>query len=79
MNFKKSIKKLEDKRKELDDKNVQDFQHQKGKLSARERINLLLDPETFVEIDPFVESRFSTFEMDRKKLQAMVSLLVLEK
>ncbi|MDD3735480.1 MAG: acyl-CoA carboxylase subunit beta [Candidatus Pacebacteria bacterium] len=68
MNFKKSIKKLEDKRKELDDKNVQDFQHQKGKLSARERINLLLDPETFVEIDPFVESRFSTFEMDRKKI-----------
>jgi len=68
MDFEKSFKKLEEKRKELDDKSVQDFQHQKGKLSARERINLLLDSETFVEIDPFVESRFSALGMDKKKV-----------
>ena len=29
-------------------------QHAKGKLTARERLNLLLDPGTFVELDPFV-------------------------
>ena len=31
-----------------------DAQHQKGKLTARERIDLLVDPGTFVEIDRFV-------------------------
>ncbi len=29
-------------------------QHAKGKLTARERLNLLLDPGTFMELDPFV-------------------------
>ncbi|MCG8470142.1 MAG: methylmalonyl-CoA carboxyltransferase, partial [Gemmatimonadetes bacterium] len=29
-------------------------QHERGKLSARERIDILLDPGTFVEIDRFV-------------------------
>ena len=32
-------------------------QHSKGKLTARERINLLLDPNTFTEIDKFVTHR----------------------
>ncbi len=30
-------------------------QHSRAKLTARERIELLLDPDTFVELDPFVE------------------------
>ena len=29
-------------------------QHEKGKLTARERIDLLLDPNSFVELNPFV-------------------------
>lgn len=36
-------------------------QHAKGKLTARERISLLLDPGTFEEIDPFVVHRSSHF------------------
>lgn len=42
-------------------------QHQKGKLSARERVDLLLDPESFEEIDMFVEHRCTNFGMDKKK------------
>ena len=33
-------------------------QHSKGKLSARERINVLADKDTFIEYDMFVEHRF---------------------
>ncbi len=40
-----------------------DKQHQKGKLTARERIELLLDPGTFEEWDMFVEHRCSDFGM----------------
>jgi len=68
MDFKEPFKKLAEKRQELDDTIVREAQHKKGKLSARERINLLLDPESFVEIDSFVESRFSAFGMGRKKV-----------
>lgn len=35
-----------------------DTQHRKGKLSARERINLLFDPGTFQELSAYAESRF---------------------
>ncbi len=41
-------------------------QRSKGKLTARERIELLLDPGSFVEIDEFVEHRCSYFGMDKK-------------
>jgi len=67
MNFKKEIEKLNAKFSELENAKSIEKQHKKGKLSARERINLLLDPETFVELDPFVESRFSRLGMDQKK------------
>jgi len=42
-------------------------QHQKGKLTARERIDLLLDQGSFVETDMFVEHRTTDFGMERKK------------
>ena len=45
-----------------------EIQHQKGKLSARERINLLVDEDSFVEVDSLVETRFSKFGMDKKKV-----------
>ena len=44
-----------------------DVQHRKGKLTARERIELLLDPGTFEEYDMFVTHRCTEFGMDRTK------------
>ncbi|MDT8859583.1 acyl-CoA carboxylase subunit beta [Alkalihalobacillus sp. MEB130] len=41
-----------------------DAQHSRGKLTARERIDLLLDNETFVELNPFIEFRGDTFRSD---------------
>lgn len=43
-------------------------QHASGKLSARERINLLLDPNTFVELDQFVVHRCTNFGMDKVEI-----------
>lgn len=46
-----------------------DAQHQKGKLTARERISLLLDQGTFEELDPFVLHRDTEFSSsDRQYL-----------
>ena len=42
-------------------------QHAAGKLTARERIDLLLDPGSFVELDKFVVHRCSDFEMQNQK------------
>ncbi|ACZ18528.1 carboxyl transferase [Thermanaerovibrio acidaminovorans DSM 6589] len=44
-----------------------DKQHEKGKLTARERIERLLDPGSFVEIDEFVEHRCSNFGLEKTK------------
>ncbi len=43
-------------------------QHQAGKLSARERIELLLDPDTFEELDKFVLHRCDEFGMAEQRL-----------
>lgn len=42
-------------------------QHKEGKLTARERIDLLLDKGTFVELDRFVTHRCHDFGMEKKK------------
>lgn len=42
-------------------------QHAKGKLTARERIELLLDEGTFVEINPFIKHRVTDFGMGDQK------------
>ncbi|MDP4596688.1 MAG: acyl-CoA carboxylase subunit beta [Crocinitomicaceae bacterium] len=44
-----------------------DKQHQQGKLSARERISLLLDENSFQEIGAFVEHRSTNFGLDKQK------------
>jgi propionyl-CoA carboxylase beta chain len=44
-----------------------DKQHKDGKLTARERIDLLLDERTFVELDRFVTHRCTDFGMENKK------------
>ncbi|WP_448523851.1 acyl-CoA carboxylase subunit beta [Pseudothermotoga sp.] len=43
-------------------------QHAQGKLTARERLALLLDEGSFVEIDKFVEHRATTFGLDKEEL-----------
>ncbi len=42
--------------------------HAAGKLTARERIDLLLDPGSFVETDRFVTHRCTDFGVDKKKV-----------
>ncbi len=44
-----------------------DIQHSKGKLTARERIEVLLDPNSFEEYGLYVEHRCIDFNMDDKK------------
>jgi propionyl-CoA carboxylase beta chain len=43
-------------------------QHSKGKLTARERLNLLLDPNSFEEFDMFVEHRNTDFGADKQRI-----------
>ena len=43
-------------------------QHAKGKLTARERIDFLVDEGSFVEIDRFVTHRCTDFGMDRQQV-----------
>src|ERR1700722_10858801 len=43
-------------------------QHAKGKLTARERLELLLDPDSFEEWDMFKEHRCADFGMDKQKV-----------
>jgi propionyl-CoA carboxylase beta chain len=45
-----------------------DAQHAKGRLTARERVELLLDPDSFEEWDMFVEHRSSEFGMQDQKV-----------
>ena len=60
------IKLLEEKRKKAQKgggKKRIDAQHEKGKLTARERIEILLDKDSFEEWDMFVERRSTDFCM----------------
>ncbi|MEZ5838889.1 MAG: acyl-CoA carboxylase subunit beta [Hyphomicrobiales bacterium] len=45
-----------------------DAQHGRGKLTARERIELLLDEHSFEEFDMFVEHRCTDFGMENSKI-----------
>jgi propionyl-CoA carboxylase beta chain len=42
-------------------------QHERGKMTARERIEKLLDPGSFQELDTFVRHRTHDFEMDKNR------------
>ncbi|MXY24765.1 MAG: acyl-CoA carboxylase subunit beta [Acidobacteria bacterium] len=44
-----------------------DAQHARGKLTARERLDALLDDGTFEELAPYVEHRHETFGLDRQR------------
>lgn len=70
MNNQDKIKKLIDLRVEAKlgggEKRI-DAQHEKGKLTARERIELLLDEGSFEEYDMFVKHRCDNFGMEKTK------------
>jgi propionyl-CoA carboxylase beta chain len=69
---------LEKKMQEIDEKRAEarlgggqkriDTQHAKGKLTARERLDLLLDKGSFEEFDMFVAHRSHDFGLDKKKI-----------
>jgi propionyl-CoA carboxylase beta subunit len=67
----KIIRQLEEKRERArlggGEKRIQ-AQHAKGKLTARERIEVLLDPDSFEEWDMFVEHRCTDFGMADNKI-----------
>ena len=69
MAFEEKIKELLDKRVEAKlgggQKRI-DTQHAKGKLTARERIALLLDEGSFEEFDMFVTHRCTNFDMQKQ-------------
>ncbi len=62
-----NIEKFRGIQKELADKALAKAQHDKGKLSAMERINLLLDKDSFTEIEPFAEMQNPDKELQEKK------------
>jgi propionyl-CoA carboxylase beta chain len=49
------------------EKIAQEKQHAKGKMTARERIELLVDNGSFVEFDEYVRHRTTAFGMDRNR------------
>ncbi len=69
---------IEEKIKRLEELNAQaelgggteriQRQHASGRLTARERIELLLDPGTFVEMDKFVVHRCNDFGAEKQKI-----------
>jgi propionyl-CoA carboxylase beta chain len=50
------------------EQNAQVKQHAKGKLSARERIEKLLDPGSFSEVDDLVRHQKNNFAMDKSRI-----------
>ena len=70
--------KLEDKLAELKERHLQaekgggqarvERQHSAGKMTARERVEFLLDEDSFEELDKFVVHRCSDFGTDRQKI-----------
>ncbi|HEX5564405.1 MAG TPA: carboxyl transferase domain-containing protein [Sporosarcina sp.] len=69
MDIYEKINELYDKKREIEmgggDERIA-RQHERGKLTARERIDLLVDPGSFVELNPFVVHRTRDFGMDKQ-------------
>ena len=71
MDIDEKIRELESRNREAEMGGGQqriDDQHKKGKMTARERIDYLLDKGSFEEIDKFVVHRCQDFGMDNKKI-----------
>ncbi len=63
-NIQKLVERRASARKGGGEKRIE-AQHTKGKLTARERLNLLLDPGSFEEFDMFVQHRCTNFGMEK--------------
>jgi propionyl-CoA carboxylase beta chain len=64
----KQLRELREKAKLGGGKKRIEAQHKKGKLTARERIELLLDPGSFMEIDQFVVHQCTELGMAKRKI-----------
>ena len=67
MSLKEEINKLKKIEKELEDKEAVKIQHQKGKLTAIERLNLLLDKNSFIELEKLTELKSHNYNLQEKK------------
>ena len=54
--------------------NTIDDQHKKGKLTARERLDLLMDKGSFEELGMLVTHRATDFGIDKEKLKKLQQL-----
>jgi propionyl-CoA carboxylase beta chain len=71
MSMEEKLKRLEDLRRESElggGKKRLEAQHARGKLSARERLDLLLDEGSFVEMDRFVTHRSQDFGLGEQRI-----------
>lgn len=71
VNWKDAVRELEmrrEKAKSGGGSSKIEKQHAIGKLTARERIQMLLDKDTFEEVDGFVESRIDDFDLDKRRV-----------
>jgi propionyl-CoA carboxylase beta chain len=70
MTMREKLKQLEELRRQSElgggEERIE-AQHKRGKLSARERLDLLLDEGSFVELDRFVTHRTSGFGLEDQK------------
>src|SRR5215213_4483945 len=67
--YEEKLRQLQELREQAAHTNPQaeEKQHAKGKLTARERIEKLLDPGSFEELDTFVRHRTHEFGMDKRR------------
>ncbi|HWH44031.1 MAG TPA: acyl-CoA carboxylase subunit beta [Thermoleophilaceae bacterium] len=66
--YEEKVARLEELRKAAEPSpEAAEKQHARGKLTARERIEKLLDPGSFEELDTFVRHRTHDFEMDKNR------------
>ena len=56
-----------------------DIQHESGKMTARERIDMLLDKGTFVELDKLMVHRCTNYGMDGTRFRETASCRVTER
>ena len=70
MSMREKLKQLDELRRESElggGKKRLEAQHERGKLSARERLDLLMDEGSFVELDRFVTHRTTGFGLEDRK------------
>jgi len=66
----RELKEKEAKIKEMGGPKAVEKQHQRGKLTARERLDKFFDPGTFKELDIFVKHRGTLFGLDKMEISA---------